>query len=97
MLHHERFIPYRTNWRAKKRTAIAPIDNLPFGTIITLDTNLQAQPYLVLEDVLRPWMFGGYGSAIKRPSSIKVTVLTPPSTVRTLAAGYKPVTFPEVY
>lgn len=95
-LHRDRFIPYRTNWPAKKRTFTAPVEALPFGTFITLAGDPQ-QPYLVLEDSLHPWTFGGYGSPIERPAGIEVTVLTPVSTMRTLAAGYRPAVWPERY
>jgi len=96
VLHRERFIPYRTEWQTKKRTAIVPIDTLPFGVFITLTDDPQ-QPYLVMEDTLRPWTFGGYGPPTTRPSGTEVTVLTPVSTVRTLAAGYRPMIWPEMY
>ncbi|MEW5956391.1 MAG: hypothetical protein AB1801_01610 [Chloroflexota bacterium] len=95
VLHRERFIPYRQVWLEKKRTHPMPIDALPAGTFIVLADD--SRPYLVLADTLRPWSFGGYGPAIERPAGRTVVVLTPPSTVRTLAAGYRPQIHPEPY
>jgi hypothetical protein len=92
VLHRERFRPYQSNWQQKKQTYTALIDELPFGTFITLDH----KPYVVLDNELRPWGFAGYGEPIARPSRQTVVVLTPPSTVRILAAGYRPQLYPEL-
>ena len=91
VLHQERFIPYQTDWQRKKRIYTATIDGLPFGAFIILNN----ESYLVLEDSLRPWSFAGYGDPIVRPVHQMVKVLTPPSTVSILAAGYRPQIYPE--
>ena len=40
---------------------------------------------------LRPWSFAGYGAATAFEANAEADVLTPPSTVAALAAGYRPV------
>jgi hypothetical protein len=95
VLHRERFVPYQQVWHKKKRTHYMPIDDLPAGTFIVLNDGVI--PYLVLDDTLRLWSFSGYGPAIDRPIGQTVTVLTPPSTVQTLAAGYQPQIHPDPY
>jgi hypothetical protein len=40
---------------------------------------------------------GGYGEPVERPNGIEVTLLTPPSTVNALKAGYRPRIHPEGY
>lgn len=97
ILHAERFSLYQQRWSNKKKTYVVSIDKLPLGAFITLEAGPQAQPYLVLEDELRPWSFGGYGEPVERPNGIEVTLLTPPSTVRALRAGYRPKIHPEPY
>jgi hypothetical protein len=97
ILHRERFRSYQVDWRQKKQTYIAPLDSLPFGAFITLEAGLDATPYLVVDDSLRPWTFAGYDEPIPRPAGQLVTVLTPPSIVRTMAQGYRPRIYPEPY
>ena len=82
-LHAERLTPERT-----KRTYRAPLAELPAGTFVLLPDD--PAPYLVLEATLRPWAPDGYGAALPRPAAVTVDVLTPPSTVQALAAGYAP-------
>lgn len=90
VLHRERFVPYQKNWQQKKRIHQMPITHLPSGTFIVLKLSANAIPYLVLNDALYPWSFAGYGQPIARPTGQTVHVLTPPSTVSTLAQGYHP-------
>jgi hypothetical protein len=97
VLHRDRFRPYRKNRRTRKRTYTAPIDNLPLGVFVMLDPDPSARPYLVHGEVMLPWSFAGYAAPVARPTGIDVTVLTPLCTVRTLAAGYRPMTYPERY
>jgi hypothetical protein len=85
ILHRERIKP-RTH---QKVTYEDNVDDLPNGTFITFKGDSRA--YLVLEDVLAEWTPGGYGPRLRRPTGMTVTVLTPHSIVRTLAAGYEPV------
>ncbi len=64
----------------------AALDTLPDGTFIALD----GTAYLIQGRRLLAYNPAGYGAALERPQGIDVTVLTPESTVRILAAGYRP-------
>jgi hypothetical protein len=80
-LHRE-----RVENRAKRiwRTRLG---DLPDGAMIARDS----RAYAVRAGALLPWSFAGYGTqALLEPSAI-ADVLTPPSTVAALAAGYRPV------
>lgn len=61
---------------------------LPYGTFVCVDD----VPMLTTRDRMVPWTTRGYGTPVPRPRAGQVTVLTPPSTVAVLAAGYEPVT-----
>jgi hypothetical protein len=50
----------------------------------------EGTPALVLEDALVPWSTAGYGRARPRPRSGSAELITPPSTVAALRAGYRP-------
>ena len=65
----------------------APLDGLPDGTFVTVDGD--PHPLLVLGDALLPWRPDGYAAPLPRPAAT-VQVLTPPSTVNALRAGYRP-------
>ena len=69
----------------------APLAGLPDGTFVALDGDPRA--YLVHGDTLLPWQPDGYGAPLPRPSAT-VDVLTPPSTVNALRAGYRPALHP---
>lgn len=84
-LHAERVAPDRS-----KRTITASLDDLPDGTLVTVAA-WGEQPFLVRGDRLLAWSLGGYGEPRRRPKGREVTVLTPPSTVATMRAGYVPV------
>ena len=58
--------------------------DLPVGTFVVLDD----RPALVGTEVVVPWTTRGYGTARSRPSRGSATVLTPPTSVDVLAAGY---------
>lgn len=77
----------RTGPRAR-----APLDGLPDGTFVALADDPHVR--LVLGDALLAWQPDGYASAVSRPSAI-VEVLTPPSTVAALRAGYRPILHPS--
>jgi hypothetical protein len=47
------------------------------------------EPELVLGDAVVPWTVRGYGSPRRRPRRGNVEVLTPPSSVAALNAGYR--------
>ena len=83
IMHRERIMP-RTR---QKVTYDDNLDNLPTGAFVTLKGDNRA--FLVLDEVLAAWSPDGYTTRLNRPHGIAVTVLTPLSTVRTLAAGYE--------
>jgi hypothetical protein len=65
-----------------------PIEKLPDGAMVRSD----AESYLIVQRRALRWSAGGYREA----SPIKdVLVLTPPSTLRALSAGYRPVLHPS--
>ena len=80
ILHRERLAG-----RAK-RTSDQLVEQLPDGAMIVE----QDRALLVRGDALWPWSFQGYGAPLKRPARGAVVVLTPPSILRALAAGYEP-------
>lgn len=80
-LHAERLTEAK-----QKRIFAVPLDELPDGTFILLET--QHQPFLVRGQHLLTWEPHGYTTAIERPADQSVAVLTPPSIVKMLAAGY---------
>jgi hypothetical protein len=87
-LHRERISDEHYQRDKTKRTYAERLDLLPDGAFITLPA--QDAPYLVLGDALLPWGFGGYGAPIARTAAV-VQVLTPASTVRAIAGGYRPM------
>jgi len=68
-----------------------PAAGLPDGTHILIDD----QPWLVHGTALLRWTPAGYDQRRAFPP-YPVPVLTPPSTIATLAAGYRPQTHPSV-
>jgi hypothetical protein len=74
-----------------KRTHHAQIELLPDGTYVVLD----GVANLIVGDELFAWSPGGYVLAQRRPSSGEVSVLTPPSIVAVLRAGYRPGIHPS--
>jgi hypothetical protein len=67
------------------------VARLPAGAMV----RIERQASLVLGNGrLRPWSFGGYGEVVDAPRG-PVTVLTPPSMVTVLAAGYVPRVHPS--
>jgi hypothetical protein len=88
-LHAERLTPDRS-----KRSFVAALDDLPDGVFVTA-AKWGEQAYLVWGDGLLAWTPGGYGEQRRRPGGEEVKVLTPPSTVRAIRAGYVPETHPS--
>jgi hypothetical protein len=84
ILHAERL-----EGRRKPRHAM-PIDGLPDGTFVTLKPEPEI-PYAVQGLRLLAWTPAGYGGTRARPAGIAVDVLTPPSIVAALSAGYRPL------
>jgi len=64
----------------------APLDQLPDGAIVLHDDG----PYLVAGNSLSPWTPAGYEPPRPRPRG-RATVLTPPSLVAVLRAGWQPI------
>ncbi|HEX5493813.1 MAG TPA: hypothetical protein VFX70_04475 [Mycobacteriales bacterium] len=81
-LHGERIV------RGTHRRRFHPYDwaDLPAGAFARLDTG----PALVLSDALVPWTTRGYAGRLPRPVRGAAEVITPPSTLAVLRAGYLP-------
>ena len=52
-------------------------------------------PGLLIADRVRPWSFGGYGAPAPADPGGRVEVLTPPSIVAAITAGYRPLVHPS--
>jgi hypothetical protein len=87
VLHRQRVEP-RTR---RQRTRTAEFGGLPDGAMV----RYRGEPGLVRAGCVRPWSFDGYGTPIALTRSTEVEVLTPPATVATLEAGYRPVLHPS--
>jgi hypothetical protein len=68
-------------WR--KRTYVTAARTLPDGAFVALE----GRAWLVWQDQLLAWSAAGYGERRARPAG-EISVLTPPSIVAVLAAGY---------
>ena len=92
ILHPERTEPCGT-----KRTHIAALAGLPDGVFVLHAANGAApRAYLVDAYRLLAWSPAGYETAISRPARALIEVLTPPSIVAVLSAGYRPMLHPSV-
>jgi hypothetical protein len=78
-LHAERL----DEGRRGPRTHRAAYADLPDGAMVVVGN----EAWLVLGRHLHRWSFGGYGEAVDRPEGA-AEVLTPPSLVQVLAAGW---------
>jgi hypothetical protein len=83
-LHTERVAPDRS-----KRTFEAALDGLPDSVLVVV-TAWGEEAYLVRGDELLAWSHKGYRERRRRPKGEVVRVLTPPSTVKAIRAGYVP-------
>ncbi|MBV2187197.1 MAG: hypothetical protein KUL88_21965 [Rhizobium sp.] len=81
LLHRER-LDGRT-----KRIYRAPLDDLPDGCFFTTETAPRT-PLLLWEGKAYTWSHSGYGAPLRLPDGAEVTVLTPPTLVAVLRAGY---------
>ncbi len=74
-----------------KRLHRRMIDSLPDGAMIALG----GDAFAVRGKHLLRWTPSGYGHARPRPRGAQVDVLTPPSIIAVLAAGYTPLWHPS--
>jgi hypothetical protein len=81
-LHGERIV------RGTHRRRLHPATwrEVPQGAFAMVDD----RPTLVLDDAIVPWTTEGYGAARPRPASGTVELITPPSSLAALWAGYEP-------
>jgi len=84
ILHSERIGRDGTQHRWEAR-----LSELPDGAMVLVDDPRSA--FLLQEDSLYLWSPAGYVESKTIPAGRTVTVLTPPSVIRVLAAGYRPV------
>jgi hypothetical protein len=80
-LHAERFDPAARTQRHHE----APIDGLPDGAFVLRD----GQPWLVRDAELLRWSPAGYDARVQRPAQGAATVITPPSLLAVLRAGWR--------
>ena len=84
VLHHERL-----DGRKKRlHPLLVPVSELPDGAMVASGDGA----YLAIRGELRRWSSASYGEGPQRVEDARL--LTPPSTVRALAAGYRPVFHP---
>ena len=84
VLHRERL-----DGKAKRLHALPmPIEKLPEGVMVRAG----GESYLIAQGRVQLWSFGGYSAAHGVTNAM---LLTPPSTLRALAAGYRPVLHPS--
>jgi hypothetical protein len=74
-----------------KRLHRMPIDDVPDGAFVRRDNGA----FVVSAGKLLRWTPSGYAERMERPRSTTVDVLTPPTIVRALAAGYAPQWHPS--
>lgn len=79
-LHAERLIP----GTHRRRLHHAKWPSLPTGVFVLENDN----PAIVLDDAVVPWTPAGYGPARPRPTRGDAKVITPPTSIAALAAGY---------
>ena len=79
-LHRERIVPgtHRRRWHEM------PWAGLPDGTFVLLDD----APAVVVGTTVVPWTSEGYDTPVPRSRAGTATVITPPSSVAVLRAGY---------
>jgi hypothetical protein len=85
----ERLHAERVNADRSKRSHPAPLADLPSGAFVTVPSEGQ-DAWLVLCGKLLKWSPAGYGERRPRPAQLDVALLTPPSTVAAIRAGYLP-------
>src|SRR5262249_51595912 len=86
VLHRE-----RTDRSRRKLSYLAPAAELPDGVMIRDG----GAPGLLIGRRVRPWSFHGYGAAAPADPADRAEVLTPPSIVAAITAGYRPLVHPS--
>jgi hypothetical protein len=87
-LHRERVDP-----RSRRQlTYSMPAGGLPGGVMV----RHCGEPGLLLGGFILRWSFDGYRAPVKVSTNTSVEVLTPPATMATIAAGYRPLLHPTV-
>ena len=86
-LHAER-VDSRTR---RQLTRQALLGDLPDGAMVRRDDAIA----LCSDGALLRWSFAGYGAPVPVPAGAQVELLTPPSIVAVLAAGYRPLVHPS--
>jgi hypothetical protein len=77
----------RTDRSRRKLSYTAPVAGLPGGVMIRTADG----PGLLLNGRVHPWSFRGYGASAGAGRTGPVEVLTPPSIVAAITAGYRPL------
>jgi hypothetical protein len=85
-LHRERTDRYR-----HKLSYPAPTAELPDGVMVRDG----GEPGLFIGGRVRAWSFQGYGAPAPADPAARVEVLTPPSIVAAITAGYRPLVHPS--
>jgi hypothetical protein len=80
----------RLEGRAKRLHRLA-VDDLPDGAFVVVD----GEPHALRGDTALRWTPAGYDSRKPRPRGASIDVLTPPSTLEVLKAGYQPKWHPS--
>jgi hypothetical protein len=70
-----------------KRLHLMPVDDLPDGALYAEG----GMAFAVAGDIVLRWSFTGYTEALPRPRETIVFALTPPTSIRALANGYRPL------
>jgi hypothetical protein len=70
----------------KRPVVMKALGNLPSGSMVMLERN--GAPHLLLWGKVFPWSAGGYGRAVTISMGTEVQLLTPPSIVQMLQAGF---------
>lgn len=81
----------RTDRSRRKLSHRAALADLPDGVMI----RGAGGPGLLIGGLVRPWSFGGYGAPGRAGTGATVEVLTPPSIVAAINAGYRPLVHPS--
>lgn len=91
ILHKERL---EADLRTKQMQK-AWLKEVPNGCFVVFEEDVE-QPYLVTENSLIPWTDEGYRHWEEKSNRKKVWVLTPPSIVKAIAAGFQPNVHPSI-